>query len=103
MYIVKVYEEKHARVDWIPNLLDGFHEVKTLDEALEIRSYWLNNYPFLCNVKIYKSDEIVIDDDIRKQAMERKDEEYKTALALEMAGYDGYVVTDENNNRKVLL
>ncbi|MEQ6355171.1 hypothetical protein ABNX05_11130 [Lysinibacillus sp. M3] len=99
MYIVKLSQIKSKSDFSIPNLLDGFHEVDTIEEALEIRKSWISKYPNLVNVNIFKSEEVIIEDDIREVSLREQKECLDIVMKLRELGIDSYKVIDFINNK----
>lgn len=66
MYIVKHSPITTESGMHMPNLVGGYQEVDTIEEAKEIRKSWINKYPNLVNINIFKSEEIIIEDDIER-------------------------------------
>lgn len=70
MYIVKL-----SHTDAISKVfgsLDGYHEIETLDEALSLRKQWIEEYPSSIEVKIFESNEVIVEDTIREKALQKK-------------------------------
>lgn len=99
MYIVKLSEDRcDERYNGLPNILDAYHETDTLEEALELRGKWINEYPFLVKVEIFKSDRIEINDDVQEKARQRKEDYYRKVEKYKSLGFEGYKEIDENGN-----
>lgn len=106
MYIVKAYVDSLNKKDWLPILDDGWWEKDTLEEAMAIREEVLTKYPLLLNVKIFKSEEVTIEDGLRNSSIERKKAEYDLLLQLRAKGYEGIVDNKEFDdilNKKLFL
>lgn len=70
-----------------------------MEEAKEIRKSWISKYPNLVNVNIFKSEEVIIEDDIREISLREQKEYYELVMKLHELGIDSYKVIDFINNK----
>lgn len=91
MYIIKISENKvEGYYNGLPNMLDGYHECVSLDEAMELRKEWIERYPFLVEVEIFESNKIVVNDTLQDNVRKRKEEYWNKVEQYRSLGLHGF-------------
>lgn len=92
MYILKVSQSKDIPAIFHSN--DGYKEVETLQEAIELYTELTNKYPNSLDIKIFESKEIAVPDSIKEEAIKRRDKEIELLMKMRSLGLDSLSIVD---------
>jgi len=84
LYIIKVSQSMDIPLIFRSNA--GYTEVETLPEAIEVYTDLINKYPNSLDIKIFESSEVVMSNEIKDEAIKRKEKEYDLFMRLKEIG-----------------
>lgn len=91
MYIIKAAHKGNAFM----RSSDAYVEAETEDQAIEIYTKIINEYPHSVNVEVFKSEKVEMPSHILEESLKRKEEEDEVKLKMIELGINEYSIVDD--------